>query len=132
MNRVFQAKISTGSYLLLTLLLWVAIYSMWHVSGVLLCLSLLLLVVLIERMIHTTYTVTTDGMLVVCNGRFSKSQKVSLSDIEKIERVSGMRIGGKSVSSCLLLTCKNGKRLQLIPRNEEDFVKCISKRRALL
>ncbi|MCD8235687.1 MAG: PH domain-containing protein [Prevotellaceae bacterium] len=130
MNRVFQAKINIGNYILLTLLLLVAIHSMWHVNGILLCLSLLLLVVIIERMIHTTYTITTDGTLIISNGRFSKRKVVSLSDIDSIERIRGMRIGGKAISTSLLITCKNGKLFQVNPGNEDDFVKCVQKRRA--
>lgn len=129
MNRVFQAKINIGNYILLILLLLVAIHSMWCVNGILLCLSLLLLVVIIERMIHTTYTITTGGMLIINNGRFSKRKEISLSDINSIERIRGMRIGGKTISTSLLITCKNGKIFQISPRNEEDFVKCVQKRR---
>lgn len=129
MNRVFQAKINIGNYILLILLLLVAIHSMWCVNGILLCLSLLLLVVIIERMIHTTYTITTDGMLIINNGRFSRRKEVPLSDINSIERIRGMRIGGKTISTSLLITCKNGKIFQVSPRNEDDFVKCVQKRR---
>lgn len=129
MNRVFQAKINIGNYILLILLLLVAIHSMWCVNGILLCLSLLLLVVIIERMIHTTYTITTNGMLIINNGRFSRRKEVPLSDINSIERIKGMRIGGKTISTSLLITCKNGKIFQVSPRNEDDFVKCVQKRR---
>lgn len=129
MNRVFQAKINIGNYILLILLLLVAIHSMWCVNGILLCFSLLLLVVIIERMIHTTYTITTDGMLIINNGRFSRRKEVPLSDINSIERIRGMRIGGKTISTSLLITCKNGKIFQVSPRNEDDFVKCVQKRR---
>lgn len=129
MNRVFQAKINIGNYILLILLLLMAIHSMWCVNGILLCLSLLLLVVIIERMIHTTYTITTDGMLIINNGRFSRRKEVPLSDINSIERIRGMRIGGKTISTSLLITCKNGKIFQVSPRNEDDFVKCVQKRR---
>lgn len=129
MNRVFQAKINIGNYILLILLLLVAIHSMWCVNGLLLCLSLLLLVVIIERMIHTTYTITTNGMLIINNGRFSRRKEVPLSDINSIERIRGMRIGGKTISTSLLITCKNGKIFQVSPRNEDDFVKCVQKRR---
>lgn len=129
MNRVFQAKINIGNYILLILLLLVAIHSMWCVNGILLCLSLLLLVVIIERMIHTTYTITTDGILIINNGRFSRRKEVPLSDINSIERIRGMRIGGKTISTSLLITCKNGKIFQVSPRNEDDFVKCVQKRR---
>lgn len=129
MNRVFQAKINIGNYILLILLLLVAIHSMWCVNGILLCLSLLLLVVIIERMIHTTYTITTNGILIINNGRFSRRKEVPLNDINGIERIRGMRIGGKTISTSLLITCKNGKLVQVSPRNEDDFVKCVQKRR---
>ncbi|MCM1312280.1 MAG: PH domain-containing protein [Bacteroides sp.] len=129
MNRVFQAKINIGSYILLFLLLLVAVYSMWNVNGILLCVSLLLLVIIIERMIHTTYTVTSDGMLVVNNGRFSRRKEILLGDIQSIERIKGMRICGRSLSSSLLIVCKNGKLVQVTPANEDDFVKCVQKRR---
>ncbi len=129
MDRVFQAKINIGSYILLILLLLVAIYSMWCVNGILLCVSLLLLVAIIERMIHTTYTITSNGKLIISSGRFSHRKEIFLTEIDSIERIKGMRINGRPVSSSLLIICKNGRLLQVKPRNEDDFVKCIQKRR---
>ena len=54
---------------------------------------MLLLVVSIEKLIHTTYTVTADNRLLLFFGRFSRGREILLKDITSVERTSSMRIG---------------------------------------
>ena len=69
MNRIFHARIAIGQYLFLVLTTIIVIYAMWMQHAVMAVLFMLLLVIAIERLIHTTYTVTTDDRLLVHENR---------------------------------------------------------------
>ncbi len=64
MNRIFHARIAMGQYLFLILIGILAVYMLWYKSPFLAAIFMLWLVVIIEKLIHTTYTVTPDGKLV--------------------------------------------------------------------
>lgn len=129
MNRLFHAKIQKSSWLLLMVLLVLAVFAMWNKSPILMAIAMLLMVVIIERMIHTTYTIDKSGNLIIHKGRFSKDKIISLKDIQRIDRVNSMRIFGKSISTCLFIVCNEGRQIQVIPRLEDEFVECVRKRR---
>lgn len=65
MNRIFHARIAIGQYLFLVLTTIIVIYAMWMQHAVMAVLFMLLLVIAIERLIHTTYTLTTDDRLLL-------------------------------------------------------------------
>lgn len=137
MTRTFQAKIPFGNYVLLAALLSVAIYLIWETaslskqgSGILIAFDLLAMVLIVERMIHTTYTVTSNNTLVIHTGRLSKDKVIALSDIDRIDRINSWRIAGKPLQTSLVIVTRNGKETFIKPKNEEDFIKCIAKRRS--
>ena len=74
MNRIFHARVAIGQYLFLLLATAVTLHEMWMRHAVLTVLFMLLLVVAIERLIHTTYTLTADGRLVLYFGRFCREK----------------------------------------------------------
>lgn len=129
MNRLFHAKIGWNSWALLAVVLGITLYSIWEIkNGVLLCALMLFLVIIIERMIHTTYTVTTDNLLVVHTGRFSKDKVIPLSDIKTIQKVETMRIMGRPLRSCIVIEYGEGKIISLIPNTPDEFIRVVSKR----
>lgn len=137
MNRQFQAKIQFGNYVLLAALLSVAICLIWQTttiakqfSGLLIALDLFLMVLIVERMIHSTYTVTSDNMLVIHRGRLSKDIVISIDEIDRIDRINRMRIGGKPLQTFIVVVLRDGKEFYINPKNEEDFIRCIAKRRS--
>jgi len=122
---------------LLAALLSVAIYLIWQTTalpkvgvGVLIAIDLLIMVVIIEKMIHTTYTVTSSDLLIIHTGRFSKDKTISISDIDRIDRINRMRIGGKPLQTSLVVVTNDQKEYFITPKNEEDFIKCIAKHRS--
>lgn len=136
MNRQFQAKISIGSYVLLAALLSVAVYFMWQtselvrtMSGIVLAIALLMMVVVIERMIHTTYTITADKRLVIHKGRFCKDMVIPLDAIDRIDRINRLRIAGKPLRTSLVIVTKDQTEHHINPTNEEDFIVCITRRK---
>lgn len=89
---------------------------------------MLLLVVSIEKLIHTTYTVTTDNKLSLFFGRFSRGKEIPLKDITSVERASSMRIGRFAVMRYVLIRYGEGKCVALLPVKEEEFIRLLEQR----
>ena len=128
MSRSFRGKTPMTSWVLVGVLAFVAGYSAWERSGILLAVSLLVLVVVIDRIIHTEYTLT-GGELQIRRGRFSRVQTVRLTEIQKIDEVSGTRIGGKALTTFLMLTLEGGREVIVSPRDVTSFIEHIQKQR---
>lgn len=129
MNRIFHARVPWYTILFLILLAGITIWAYWERLGVAALVSLLWMVILIERTIHTTYTVTTDGMLSVHRGRFAKDIIISLTDIRKIERIRSAKFGPFCLKSYLLLHYGDDHTLSLIPSKEDEMIFCIKNNR---
>ena len=122
MNRIFHARIAMGQYLFLILIGILAVYMLWYKSPFLAAIFMLWLVVIIEKLIHTTYTVTPDGKLVLSFGRFSRSKEILMKDITSVERAS-------SVMRYVLVKYGEGKCVVLLPVKEEEFIRLLEERR---
>jgi len=135
MNRQFHAKIQLQSWLLLAAFLFLTGYAAWVKHPVFLCIGLLLMVVLIDRMIHTTYTVTSDSLL-LHTSRYVRDVAVPLSSIQRIDQIRTMRLFGKALSSYLLVTYADEqgetRQLSLMPKDDDEFVQYIQKKRQQL
>ena len=70
MNRIFHARIVWYQYFLLVVLGVNAFGFLWCKNIILATLMMLFLIVVIEQIIHTVYTVTADGLLLLNHGRF--------------------------------------------------------------
>lgn len=126
-NRIFHARVTVGQYLFLLLVTVVVIHEMWVKHALMAIIFMLLLVVVIERLIHTTYTLTVDGKLILSYGRFSRAKEISLSDIVSIERTSSMQIGRFALLRYLLLKYgEKGKFVALFPVKEDLFIKTLN------
>lgn len=134
MTRLFHAKISLGNYVLLSALLAVALYFVWQattvsrqVFGIVICVLLLLMVIIVERMINTTYTITADGEILIHEGRFGKDVTVNITDIKKITPKDRINIFGLSIYSYLMIEMNDGQTIKVCPNNEDDFIHKIEK-----
>lgn len=85
------------------------------VVGVLL---MLLTVVVIERLIHTTYTFTPDGWLVIDRGRLSRPVRIEVETIYGLRRIRGMLL----VTGHLIIEYGADHRATVMPDNEKAFV----------
>lgn len=126
-NRIFRYKVSFLN------LAGVAVVAVAALCAFLSCtvvgsavgLALLLAVVsMAERMAHTAYTLTADGLLVVSRGRFSRRVTVRLTDIVAVESVRG----GVMPVSYVLIRYGAGHELSAQPVDAEAFVVEIRKR----
>lgn len=125
MHRIFHARIPWYTPFFLFLLVCITIWAYWERTGIIAAAALLLMVILIERTIHTTYTVTTDGMLIIHRGRFAKDITIRLTEIRHIEQIRGVRIGSIHLKRYLLIHYADDKVVSLIPTDEKELEKCI-------
>ena len=128
MNRTFHARLLPGHCLLLLLVAFLAVWCLWEKRPVLAAVWCLWLVFLIERLIHTAYTLTAEGTLRVCRGRFSRVRERPLSDIVSVERASSMQVAGRALVRYVLVRYADGKFDALSPANEDAFVRALEKR----
>lgn len=125
MNRIFHARIAAGQYLFILLAGAVAVYGLWEKNILIAILFMLLLIVSIEKLIHTTYTITTDNRLVLFFGRFSRGKEIRLEDITAVERTSSMQIGKFAVMRYVLIKYGESKCVALLPVKEEEFIRLL-------
>lgn len=128
MFRTFHAKTPVSIWLLLAILVMVTGYAAWRKEAVLLALALVLITLLIERIIHTEYVVQ-DGKLHIRKGRFTKTQTIDIGQIRTIDQASGMRIGGKALTTFLIISLQEGQDVMIMPKDQTGFIDQIYKQR---
>lgn len=131
MNRIFHARVLFAHCLFLFLLTSLLLFAFLEQLGIVTLGLMLLMVLVVERLIHTTYTFTPEGTLKLYYGRFTRSKTVRVRDILSVEKVSSMRIGRFALVRYVLLTLEQGEYVALIPRQEEAFIeylhRCMSR-----
>lgn len=128
MNRLtytFRARIQPSNWILIALLLVATIFFMWQGSGVLCLFPLLLLLLVIERTIHTEYRLSHES-LIVTHGRLSRDIVIPVSSIERVEMIRRLRIGKKALITYLLVVCEGERSFAVIPQNEDEFISRLS------
>lgn len=128
MNRIFHARITWYTLFFLAILTLMTVWAWWfkHVfTGIA---GTALLILFIERTIHTTYTLTDDGFLLVYKGRFGGAQRIALREIDNVERMRSANFGNFHLLDYITVCYGKGKMVSLIPEKEEEFVRCIKAR----
>lgn len=125
MNRIFHARIAAGQYMFIAIASIVAVYALWEKHVLMALLFVLLLIGSIEKLIHTTYTITADGRLLLSFGRFVRGKEILLKDITSVERASSMRIGRFAWIRYVLVRYGAGKCVALLPVKEEEFIRAL-------
>ena len=128
MNRVFHARITWYHLLFLVLVSVCTVYLVWHKQALGALLFSLVLLVLIECVIHTTYTVTAEGLLVIAKGRFYKKRTIPIGEILSIVRKRSMTVFNCSVTHFVLIRWGYDKYVALIPVKEKEFIQLIRER----
>lgn len=127
MNRTFHYRVSLVNYLAVFIVAAAALFFFWNrsianaVVGFLLLMAVLMMV---ERIIHTMYVFTADGMLVIDRGRFSHSIAIPVSDIIKVGIVRPALLPVRFVT----IEYGAGRVVTVQPVNEEAFVDEIKRR----
>lgn len=129
MNRIFHARIAAGQYFFLLLSTAITIHEMWMKHAIMTIIFMLLIIIAIERLIHTTYTLTADGKLLLYYGRFTRSKEIPLREIFSVERGSSMKIGRFAVMRYVVVRYgTRGKIAILLPVKEDEFIRTLEKR----
>jgi hypothetical protein len=123
MQRTFQAHISYKHYALLAVLLLAVVCLYWMplqpaATGILLGFLLTLMVIVISKAISTCYIIHSEGFLEIKKGRFSKTVRFPIDDIERIDKIR---------HGALVIVLKNNNEYFITPQNESDFIRCIEK-----
>ena len=128
MNRLFHARIVMGQYVALVLLAACMLHGFWYRQIGLAVVFMLLLILCIEKLIHTTYTLTSDGRLVLYRGRFLRTKEIWLQEITSVEQISSMKIGKWAVMHYVLVKYEENRCEAFLPVNEEEFIRILKKR----
>lgn len=123
-TRTYRARVQVGNWVLIAILSALTIYLIWDGNGLLIAGSLLLLLLIIERTIHTEYQLSEES-LTVNNGKLSKRLVVPMDSIKRIERIRRIRIGKNALITYLLIVYGEDRTVAVMPKEEEAFVKQI-------
>jgi len=130
MNRTFQAKSGFYAWLLVALTAIVAFLSLWYKNPFVALIALVLLGIIVERIIHTVYTLTEDGFLIIHKGRFVKEQRIALKAISSVEGCRSFNIGRYHLLEYLLIHYgDNNETVSLMPLQSDEFMKYLEKKR---
>ena len=128
MNRIFHARIAWYQYFLLVVLTVNVVGALWCKYILPAVLLILMLIVVIEQIIHTVYTVTPDGILEISTGRFIRKKVIPISEITAIRKCHSMKFGRFSVTEYVLIGYGKGKFVSVMPVKEREFVELLEKR----
>lgn len=128
MNRIFHARIGIWQYLFLAMIAFLTVFLLWDQYAFPAALGMIWLIILIEKLIHTTYTITPDGKLMLYFGRFSRKREILIKDIVSVERGSSMQVGRFALLRYVLVKCGNGKHVALLPVKEGEFIRLLEER----
>lgn len=125
-TRTYRARLQITNWILIILLSALTVYLIWEGNGLLIAASLLFLLIVIERSIHTEYKLSQDE-LTISNGKLSRTVVIPVSDIKRIERIRRVRIGHKALITYLVIVYGDEKTVSVIPQHEEDFINQLMK-----
>ena len=128
MNRIFHARIAWYQYFLLAVLTVNAVGALWCKYILPAVLFMLMLIVVSEQIIHTAYTVTTNGNIEISRGRFIRKKVIPISEITTIQRYRSMKFGSFSVTDYILIEYGKDKFASVMPVKEREFVELIEKK----
>ena len=117
----YPSRVGAGNVLLIAALLAVCIYMMWNGGGIAIGVALVVLVVVVERTIHTEYRLDSE-QLTIHYGRLARDRHVPLGTIRRVERIRRIRVGRRAMVTYLLIVCTDGQSIAIRPRDEEAFV----------
>lgn len=127
MNRLFHQRFTLSSKCGITVFSLLAFYLFWMKMAILAVVVAIIIVVMIERVIHTTYcfTATEEGdVLVIDRGRFSRKTVIRVGDIVKCTPMKT----SFGLSRYLLIEYGAGHLTSVQPESDASFVAELKKR----
>lgn len=130
MVRTFHAKLNKKTLFFCLLPGTVlAVYFFWVKEPLIALCFMVFLVFVVERLIHTAYVFTDDGFLLINLGRFSKTRKIALSEVEKIDVVQPFSLALLKDDGAVMLTMRDGSTKFVTPFPVEEFCKYFNRRK---
>lgn len=127
MERTFHHHFTLSAKCGIALLAMLTFYLFWEKMVVVGLVVVVALVVMMERVIHTSYTFTEDKLF-INKGRFSKKQEILLNEIIHCIPMSSLF----GISHYLLLEFGAGHLASVQPEDEDSFQKELKERQATL
>lgn len=134
MIRTFQAKtnivLSLGTLLPSVVL---CVFFFWEKMPLWALFFMLLLVLAVERIVHTRFILDDEGHLFVDKGRLSRRKEINLADIERVElhHLTPL-LGCVQRGDMVVLTLKNGRQILLNPSMAAEFCHVLLKKQSEL
>jgi membrane protein YdbS with pleckstrin-like domain len=127
MDRLFHQRFTLAAKCTITVLTLLAGYLLWVRSAANALMGLVVvvvLVVIIERVIHTVYMFTSDGNLIISHGRFAKKLTIPVNEIIKVTRMTTPM----KFSHYILLEYGSEHFVSVQPENDDAFIAELEKR----
>ncbi|MGN0036593.1 MAG: PH domain-containing protein [Bacteroidaceae bacterium] len=125
MNRIFPPKVGWALYFLIIVLGAQLVYFFWTKEVLVAVLLTMFELYLIEMMLHTRYTVTSDGQLLLEAGRFFPVRTLAVADVESVSRSHSWQTSAALSHRHLRLVCRGPLRKETVcvsPKDEVGFV----------
>jgi hypothetical protein len=134
MDRTFHHRFTVGAICGIALFSILMFYFFWEKHALIGTLLMILVLCMIERVIHTTYTFHKVGsgtpgreqeILVINKGRFSMNKSIPLGELHEVTRMKT----AFGLNHYLLLVYGARKRMEAVmPDEEEGFLSELKKR----
>lgn len=121
MNRIFHIKTNFYVYIYIIVLAILVFAMLWHKKPLIALPLAVMLIIIIDKTIKGTYTITTNGNLIVYQGTFRSKIILPLQSVTKIERIRKYGI------SVVVLHYDYCKHIGLTPLKEDEFIRMIEK-----
>lgn len=123
MNRIFHQRFTVLAKCSILFLAALCLYCFWHKMAIEGAVVMAVLIGAVERILHTTYTITDDE-LIIYRGRFSKPRQIRIEAITRFQKMRPLL----ETSYYLLVHYAIDKMVAVQPENCDDFIQEIQKR----
>ncbi len=127
MDRTFHYRISWLNIVSIIVVAAAMVYFLWNRSTGSIIIGLILLFItmlMIERVIHTEYVITADGVLQIKRGKLSRPMLIRVDDIATMQVVKSNILTLRFI----MIVYGKGQQIAVQPVNEEAFMEEIKKR----
>ena len=123
MTRSFHHRTTVGAVCGILLFLLLALYAFWIKNAVMGLIMAFLLIVLVERTLHSEYIIS-DGKLIINNGKLARAKTISIQEIHDCKPMTSVF----GLVRYLLLTYGASDRMISVqPQNEAAFITTLQK-----
>ncbi len=123
MTRSFHHRTTVGAVCGILLFLLLALYAFWIKNAVMGLIMAFLLIVLVERTLHSEYIIS-DGKLIINNGKLARAKTINIQEIHDCKPMTSVF----GLVRYLLLTYGASDRMISVqPQNEAAFITTLQK-----